>query len=389
MAENQDNTQPVAPPSNVTPASNQNLIIGLVMGAVVFLLLLLVINHQGGFGKSEDAELKALKADLAEAQRTKNAAQEAALGLPGGQDANLLVGNIKRDADALVQYIAATQGALSRLRGSEATQQDLYAKIGNLQSQLSQAQGAQNQVAGLQAQLQAAQDRIQTLTNQLTGSVDQSIAASMREQIAGIKQEREDLRTQLAELKAKMMGMVSQSEVAELKKLIPTNLRLRAELQELRAQLESSKKLFVDRENLAPAATSLFQALVRLEGNDQQALAQSYRVIEQDLNARVMEKASFKTGSASLAQEHETHIESVVTNSPKGSFFLVVGYASKTGDVKDNRDLSRKRSTRTASVVNYLISEGHQVQAVYLGETDRFGKEPLLNQVCEVWEIRP
>ncbi len=393
MADHQDpnpTPQPAPVAQAVTPASNQNLIIGIVMGAVVLLLLLLVISQQSGsFGFGQKEKNQDLLKEREAAEKARDAEMAAVLGITGAQDGNILAGNIKRDAEALLRYINATQGELTRLRGSEAAQQDLYVQIGNLKSQLAQAQNAQSQLAGLQAQLQSQQARIQSLTEQLGNSVDQGTVARLREQINGIKQEREELRLQLAQLKANMTDMVDRDQLDELRKLLPENRRLRAEIQELRAKMDSSSKLFVDRENLSPRAASLFQELVRLEGNSPAALQQAYRRIEQDMKARVMETASFKTGSSALDPKHESHIENVISTSPEGAFFLVVGYASGSGDLQNNRELSRKRSIRTASVVNHLKRRGQNVQAVYLGETDRFGSENLSNQVCEVWEIRP
>ena len=74
---------------------------------------------------------------------------------------------------------------------------------------------------------------------------------------------------------------------------------------------------------------------------------------------------------------------------PENTFFLVVGYASPSGDSKTNEKLSSSRATRVASMVNYLKKSGQAVQAVYLGEGNRFGPTDGPNQVCEVWAIRP
>ena len=143
------------------------------------------------------------------------------------------------------------------------------------------------------------------------------------------------------------------------------------------------------RENLAPAAQKLFGELVRLEGNNPTALKRAYERIGQSLNARVVEEATFKTGSAALAMEHEDHIQASSRQAPGNAFFLVVGYDSKSGGSKSNRELSAKRATTVASVVNVLKQAGQGVQAVYLGETNRFGANDAPNQVCEIWEIRP
>mgnify|MGYP000454005780 CR=1 FL=1 len=54
------------------------------------------------------------------------------------------------------------------------------------------------------------------------------------------------------------------------------------------------------------------------------------------------------------------------------SFILVVGYASKSGDLASNRTLSADRATRLASVTNTHKKKDQGVQAVFLAETDRF-----------------
>ncbi len=115
----------------------------------------------------------------------------------------------------------------------------------------------------------------------------------------------------------------------------------------------------------------------------------AYARIETEFNAKVVESARFATNSADLKKEHESHIKEVTLEANPNSFFLVVGYASTIGDVKNNRDLSERRSKRVASTVNYLKKSKQEVQAVFLGETNRFGPEDLPNQVCEIWEIRP
>ena len=78
----------------------------------------------------------------------------------------------------------------------------------------------------------------------------------------------------------------------------------------------------------------------------------------------------------------------VDTTSP-GDYFLVVGYASKTGDAASNQKLSARRATAVASIVNQLKKSGQEVRAVYLGQTDRFSRSVNAeNQLCEVWRIR-
>ncbi|MGE9271436.1 MAG: hypothetical protein ACQKBU_11590, partial [Verrucomicrobiales bacterium] len=56
----------------------------------------------------------------------------------------------------------------------------------------------------------------------------------------------------------------------------------------------------------------------------------------------------------------------------------------------DNQTLSSARATAVARELDTLKREGQKVQAVYLGQTKRFGKDsPLENQRVEIWQIVP
>lgn len=387
-------TETSAPTTTVVtqraPGSSQNLILGIVLGAIfLFFVLFMLSTGSGGigFGKAEQKdskELEEIRQELAEAKASRNAARDAVLGVPG-QDGPALIAQIKRDADALNKLMVTYQSELARSQGYQASSQQAYAQIADLQNQLRQAGNAQSQLNSTEAALQNANQTIQQLNQRLAQAADPLQVQQLQQQLQGTRQEREALRTQLAELQARMAGMVDRSQLDQLAPLQTENHRLRAELQELRARLD--KTLFVTRDNLAPVASKLFAELVRIEGSSSEERKAAYKEIERSLNARVMETADFATGSAALQREHESHIKNVITASPPGCFFLVVGYASKSGDSQANRELSRKRATRTASVVNYLKKQGQKVQAVYLGETERFGATNSANQVCEVWEI--
>jgi flagellar motor protein MotB len=57
--------------------------------------------------------------------------------------------------------------------------------------------------------------------------------------------------------------------------------------------------------------------------------------------------------------------------------------------VDGNRTLSSDRATGVAELLTTVKTPGQKVQAVYLGQTDRFGSRiPERNQCCEVWHIR-
>ena len=384
MEDQKDPAPAAAPAPAVTPASNQNLILGIVMGAVVLLLLLLVITQQFDVqgDSKKDPKVSDLEKELAE-MKARTAVM--ATTLPNNQTANLLVDEIKRDVATLGSIVESSQRSLLELKDAKATEQSLSRRLAELQRQNDLNRGAAAQVAGLEAQ-------VKSLNEQLAGSVDESTMTVLRDQLAASKALSQQLQEELNALKAKSAGLVDGNQFAavraELDACLAENGVLKIEIQKLLTKLDGAR-LFVTRENLHPKAQKLFRELERLEGIDRNGLEQTYERIKKEFNAHVVETADFATGSADLKQQHETHIKGVTVEANPNSFFLVVGYASKTGDVKSNRDLSERRSKRVASTVNYLKQNGQEVQAVYLGETDRFGEKAQPNQVCEVWEIRP
>lgn len=373
-------TTPSATPS-ATPSSNQNLILGIVMGAVVLLLLLLVINQQ--FDQEADSpqgtESDEITRELAD-ERTR-VAQLRSMNATSGQSAKALIDEITRDAEALRNLVDDSQLSLVRAQNAERNLDIANRRNGELRSQLTQYQGAAARVPDLEARIKSLQDRI-------NGSVDETTADSLRNEINRLKAERNQLANDLADLRTKMAGMIDRAQYEALQTELESLRGLRREVQRLRAELDRSK-LFVTKDQLSPRAAKLFRELERLEGTDRAGLEQAYLRIEQDFNAKPVEAATFETGSANLARKHENHLRTVVGGAPTDSFFLVVGYASQSGDSQENEKLSSRRATRVASVVNFLKKSGQDVQAVYLGETTRFGQAMAPNQVSEVWEIRP
>ena len=113
----EENEDPQAQSSTVTPASNQNLIIGIVMGAVVLLLLLLVISQQlnKDLEPAENKEIAALKKDL-EDRKSRNEALRYA-SVPGvGQSPDALVTQIKSGTEALARLVNASASDAAMLQ---------------------------------------------------------------------------------------------------------------------------------------------------------------------------------------------------------------------------------------------------------------------------------
>lgn len=382
-----------APASPAPPSANQNLIVGIVLGAVVLLLLLLVISQQfnSNVSSKKDDRLEQIKKEFDEAIQA-HATAKAGSGLANTQNAEALSVKIKQDVDALTGLLTTQQGNISRLQGYEATVQSLSRQNTDLQNRLTQANAAAQRVPSLEAQLAALSADVAAADNRLANAVDQTKAEALEQQLSTARDEIMRLEAALTKARNDALNMVDRNELAVLKAqsapLEEMNLALRRELQKIRAEADRDQ-LFVSSDQLSPRATKLFSELVRLEGSTGTALRQAYERIGKNLNARPVETMTFKSNSSAIAIEREDHLKKITENALANSFFLVVGYASKTGDLQNNRELSAKRATRAASVVKYLKSAGQDVQAVYLGETSRFGATDGPNQCCEVWEINP
>ena len=384
MEDQQDPTPASTSAPATTPTSNQNLILGIIIGAVVFLLLLLVITQKfgGQVEESKDPKVTEMRKELAEF-KAKIALVVSTSG--NNQTTTLLVEDIKRDVGTLGAIVEQNQQNVLALKDSQATIQSLTRQLADLQRRDGLNGDAAARVEGLEAQVKA-------LTAQLDGAVDQATMTALRDQLTASKVLSQKFQEELTALKTKSARMIDGNQLTavrtELDECLAENALLKLELQKLRTKLDGAR-LFVTRENLSPKARKFFRELERLEEIDRDTLEQAYERIKKEFNAHVVETAAFATGSADLKQEHEAHIKGVTVESNPNSFFLVVGYASKTGDIKSNRDLSERRSKRVASTVNYLKQNNQEVQAIYLGETDRFGEKAQPNQICEVWEIRP
>jgi flagellar motor protein MotB len=97
----------------------------------------------------------------------------------------------------------------------------------------------------------------------------------------------------------------------------------------------------------------------------------------------------FPAGSSELDPADVERVHHFSEEAADNAMIIVIGYASETGNVDDNRSLSSDRATAVARILDSIKKPNQRVQAAYLGQTDRFGPSPELNQVCEVWQIIP
>lgn len=364
----------------VTPASNQNLIIGLVMGAAILILLFLVFdsqnNRSGGPSESERvADLQKRLADLKQTESLVGNQQNFGSGTNSyGVDplklaeeisieANTLAGMIGNFAKSIQDKEALLQTARDRESLLNSRVQDLQRKNVELNELVIESNTLRKELESLRVLYENAQRQIEELRK--------------RPDLATL----EEYRSQNEELRARLLAL---SDLEE------ENSKLRAEVRNLRALLDRSQ-LFVERaDDLPPPAQRLLRELKRLENFEPAQLADQYARIELDLSAKPLRPINFSTGSAQITSEKISIIQNDLRETHPGAFLLVVGYASTTGDQDANRTLSSKRATAVASQVNLDKKGTQDVRAVFLSETNRFSKEQApLNQICEIWEIRP
>jgi len=382
-----------------------------VIVVILFIMLMLSMNNKlfQTTGNS-NRDLSTLEERNVQLRMEANA-ERAKLGLAplpeGSAAAKAMANRLRRDAADLAAMTIGWQTELetkdnalsdlqSQITARDQNAQRLYAQISALQTKLDQNVGAESMVITLRNDLQIAQNQLLTYQQQLAEAQSRPSAdamAQIRAQLDESQAANQKLAQQIDALLEQSKGSVNQAKydelAAELARIRPEYNRQRYQIQQLQAELDRAT-LFVEKDGKLPAvAEKLYARLKTLDKLSGKELTQAYEQIEADLNARIVHLQSFATGSSEVTLDREKMIRAAATlKSKPNSFFLIVGYASTTGTYQSNYDLSRKRSTTTASVINTLKKPGQAVKAVYLGQTDRFDKGNLLkNQICEIWEI--
>jgi len=253
------------------------------------------------------------------------------------------------------------------------------------------------QLASARAELAAVKARLAAEEAALEGE-----KLTLMTQVSGLESEISGLAAAAAAsdaLKAELMALKSEhaaSEEAHNKSaLMAEELKngrdaARSRARELQAQLnqmKASENVFVRSVNDLPAsAQRLFSDLKKLEGKSKAEVDAAYTKYVDSHQSKSLARIKFATGSAEISAADIANIKNLTQTSNKNAYFLVVGFADSSGDAAGNETLSSNRSTAVAQELA-KHKQGYQAaQAVYLGQTTRFG-EPEENRVVEIWEI--
>lgn len=366
--ESNEETSPAAAPRTTSPLV---LALGFTLFALLGVLIASTLLPSSKEPSLDSPSLQALRADI-ESQRAALNRERVTLGLEpiggpvGEESADAIAARLKTDAASLASLAGGLEDLLAR--------KDL---------QLDQARA--ESVAALKEQ-QRLRTLVATATDDLQRAlVDASLATTLKadldranQALAARQLELDKLRSQPDELSAKLAA----SENARL--------TLESEIASLRNQLARANLFAGTESEIIKEAIALFRALRELEGRSDSEISTAYSQFGARLNANVLQTCDFPTGSADVRPELLENLRRLPLDAPDNSLLFVVGYASETGNVDQNRSLSSQRATAVAEILTAATSPGQQVQAAYVGQTDRFSSRiPERNQIVEVWQVVP
>lgn len=358
---------PAAAPATVQTKATVNPVIAMTFVIVILLAVLIAMRLRT---PSPSGELAELQAEIDRLSRSSGV-------IEGGEQLQDVAGRIRKDADAIVTMADRYKTRIDQVNA------ELLAKNTDLLRSEQYRQNLTNDLVNLKNELQQAK----------SGGYE---AESLRREVSDLKALRDAQASELAALKQQLAGtegMASKEDVANLQRQLDEAMRAKDFFESRATELEAElnkQRLFAKSENeLLPAAVELFRTLRALENKTDSEIAKAYSEIGATLGATVVKELTFATGSAELKPEDVDPVKDLLNGVPDGDMLLVVGYASETGNVDTNRTLSSDRATNVAELLTSVKSAGQKVQAVYLGQTDRFGSRfPERNQCCEVWRIR-
>lgn len=362
---------PESSPSKKPAPSPVILAFCMVIVGLLVVLIIQGIQPGGALSSGDSPSMNALKADI-ETRRAMLNRERIAMGLEpmagssGTEAAEEVAARLKTDAETL----ASLAGSFQILLEDKDRELDLARK---------EAIDSLKETQRIRELLEAVRiERDKALLEATRNSTLQAQLDAANNRIALLDAELLRLRDEPARLQQELLACQSD----------------RSQLMDRIAQLESELNrvnLFATTENqIMQEAIALFRELRKLEGKPDSEIMSAYSSFGKNLGAEVLKKADFATGSSEIAPELRTGLMNTVAEVPNGAMIFVVGYASRTGNVDSNRTLSSDRATAVAQLLDAAKQPNQRVQAVYLGQTDRFSSRvPERNQIVEIWQILP
>lgn len=373
-----DPAPPEAPAAK--PAVSPAIILAFVIIALLGALIAVTARGFFGGGAADSEEVRALKAKVSAAEADLNASRMA-LGLRPregtAEPVEDVAARLKKDADTMVALANSFQTMIGE------KELELSAKSAELLRSEQLRQSLSLEMEKLRQQLGSA----------LVSATDLD---RLRRDMDTLRAQRDALSDETAKLRSELASRgegVSKDDFADLERQLDETTRakefLEARVRELDAQLSKANLFASSESELLPAAVELFRNLRQLEGKADSEISTAYSSLGVSLGANVLHTLNFTTGSSALTPADEEKIRGLIAEIPDGDMVLAIGYASETGNLDQNRTLSSDRATAAAELFSSLKRPGQLVQAVYLGQTDRFSSRiPERNQIVELWRIR-
>ena len=255
-----------------------------------------------------------------------------------------------------------------------------------------------------------AQSENEELTNKLNAMSSASVAdsddgevAKLTDKVKNLDQDNKKLAGQLTQSRNKLKELRASADAggdlsAEVDKLteeVKKNKQLIAkkngQIADLSAhinQLKAANKMFAESaDDLPKSAQGLLGDLNKLEGKSAAEVQAAYEEYVSKHGATARKRIKFSTGSSSVSEADKAEIAQLTQAAGKNAFFLIVGYADQQGSAAGNKKLSSARSVSVAKELGASAKGFQSTQAVYLGQTARFGPSSE-NRVVEIWEIK-
>ncbi len=282
--------------------------------------------------------------------------------------------------------------AANELQGNMSTISRLGSENTTLKTQMAQFQDLAKNAQAYQSQLQqltSANREKDGLIASMENRPSSDEMEKLKKMLNDEQETKEELLRKIQELEQQKPMAVNPGDAPKVEELQSQNQDLRNQLQALQTRVDFDQLFIKSPKSLPKNAQILFSKLKGLEGADKENLQAAYTNIATEQEAQNLQQVKFAAGSSILNFTDQTTIKAKLNQTTDSDYLLVVGYASTSGDAASNETLSANRATAVASVVNQLKSEGQEVRAVYLGQTNRFSKEDQMeNQLCEIWKIK-